>query len=67
MQVLLWSVIHTPGRGRKVPLGFAFTVWPGITGPAGTAGSPCDDQSRLTHRWFLLSSRRFSKTLKADR
>jgi hypothetical protein len=25
MQVVLWSVVHTPGRGRKVPLGFAFT------------------------------------------
>ena len=25
MQVVLWSVVHTPGGGRKVPLGFAFT------------------------------------------
>ena len=66
MQVVLWSVVHTPGGGRKVPLGFAFT-----SGRASQVQVPryiIMRRPELPHSQVVSSLlSKISKTLKAER
>ncbi len=45
---MLFGIIQTPERGRRVHLRLAFTVWPGIRSSLALYEYG-DDRGRLTH------------------